>query len=100
MVVTLCLIAINSYNSVDAPKTRQFSYIEVWMIGVQIPIIISILEYGLIIGLQRFSVKFQIQSAAIYKQLDMLALFGTFAFFSSFNLWYWTHGDRLDHNIV
>ena len=39
--VTLDLIATNVYNSVKAPTKRGFSYIEIWMIGVQIPILLG-----------------------------------------------------------
>ena len=42
MIVTLYLISTNVYNSVEAPKIRGFSYIETWMIGTQIPILVSI----------------------------------------------------------
>ena len=41
MVLTLYLISANVYNSVDAPNSRGFSYIEIWMIGVQIPILLG-----------------------------------------------------------
>ena len=41
LLVTLDLIFTNVYNSVEGPKSRGFSYIEVWMVGMQIPIIIG-----------------------------------------------------------
>ena len=41
LLVTLDLIFANVYNSVEGPKSRGFSYIEVWMVGMQIPIIIG-----------------------------------------------------------
>ena len=53
MIVTLYLISANVYNSVDAPKTRGFSYIEIWMFGSQFPILLALLEYGFILYLKK-----------------------------------------------
>ena len=55
LVVTLFLISFNVYNSVQAPPGRGFSYIELWMVGMQIPILLAILEYSLILGVNRYS---------------------------------------------
>ena len=41
LLVTLDLIFANVYNSVKGPENRGFSYIEVWMVGMQIPIIVG-----------------------------------------------------------
>ena len=49
MIVTLYLISANVYNSVDAPKARGFSYIEVWSLGTQLPILLALCEYGFIL---------------------------------------------------
>ena len=57
MILTLYLISANVYNSVKGPKSRGFSYIEVWMIGTQIPILIALLEYGYILFLKKISRK-------------------------------------------
>ena len=54
LLVTLFLIATNVYNSVNAPFNRGFSYIEIWMIGVQSPIIWAIFEYGFLLGWKKF----------------------------------------------
>jgi hypothetical protein len=54
MVLTLYLISANVYNSVDAPNSRVFSYIELWMLGTQFPILIALLEYGYILYLYKF----------------------------------------------
>ena len=53
MIVTLYLISENVYNSVNAPTGRGFSYIEVWKLGTQLPIIIALCEYGLILHLKK-----------------------------------------------
>ena len=52
MIVTLYLISANVYNSVDAPKGRGFSYIELWMIGSQCPILLALCEYGFVLYLK------------------------------------------------
>ena len=44
------LIATNVYNSVKAPAERGFSYIEIWMIGIQIPILTGLIEYGVLLS--------------------------------------------------
>ena len=55
MIVTLYLISANVYNSVEANKNRGFSFIEVWMIGTQIPILLALCEYGFILYLKKVS---------------------------------------------
>ena len=52
--ITLDLIATNVYNSVKAPAKRGFSYVEIWMIGVQIPILLGILEYAILLALKKY----------------------------------------------
>ena len=54
LLVTLDLIFANVYNSVDGPKSRGFSYIEVWMVGLQIPIIIGILKYNVLLAMKKY----------------------------------------------
>ena len=53
MIITLFLILINTYTSVAAPNGRGFSYIEVWYIGIQVPIVFAFLEYGIILYVMR-----------------------------------------------
>ena len=57
MIVVLYLISANVYNSVDAPSNRGFSFIEVWMIGTQIPILLAVFEYGLVLYLKKIKIK-------------------------------------------
>ena len=54
LLVTLKLIATNVYNSVIGPLERGFSYIEIWMIGVYIPILLGILEYAALLILKKY----------------------------------------------
>ena len=55
--MTLYLISANVYNSVEAPKGRGFSYIEIWMVGTQFPILLALFEYGLILCLKKYEKK-------------------------------------------
>ena len=43
MLVMLYLISANVYNSISAPPGRGFSYIELWMVGMQIPILVALI---------------------------------------------------------
>mgnify|MGYP001338888313 CR=1 FL=1 len=53
MIVTLYLIFANVYNAVEAPDDRGFSYIEVWTLGSQVPILLAFCEYGYILYLKK-----------------------------------------------
>ena len=53
LLITLFLILTNVYNSVDAPKGRGFSYIEIWMLGAQFPILLALIEYGFVLYLKK-----------------------------------------------
>ena len=57
MIVTLYLISTNVYNSVDAPRNRGFSFIEIWMIGTQFPLILALCEYGSILFMKKTAEK-------------------------------------------
>ena len=59
MIVTLYLISANVYNSVDAPSSRGFSNIEVWMLGAQFPILLALCEYGFVLYLKKYANKDQ-----------------------------------------
>ena len=58
LLVTLFLISSNVYNSLNAPQGRGFSYIEIWLIGAQGPILLAIVEYGIILAWKQHSKKF------------------------------------------
>ena len=55
MILTLYLISANVYNAVEAPSTRGFSYIEVWILGTQAPILLALFEYGFILLLKKLA---------------------------------------------
>ena len=111
MIVTLYLISANVYNAVDAPHSRGFSNIEVWMIGAQIPILLALWEYGVILYLKKHANKDQNQVQAMtpnqnqvgtmtaddqdvklddrIKQMDSATMIFSFLFFTTFALVYW-----------
>ena len=57
MIVTLYLISANVYNSVEAPDGRGFSYIEIWMVGTQFPILLALCQYGFVLYLKKVDKK-------------------------------------------
>ena len=54
LLVTLHLISSNVYSSLDIPKRRGFSYIEIWMVGAQGVILIALFEYGIILAWKKW----------------------------------------------
>ena len=55
--MTLYLISTNVYNSVEAPPGRGFSYIEIWMVGTQFPILLALCQYGFVLYLKKVDKK-------------------------------------------
>ena len=93
MVVTLYLISANVYNSVDAPKSRGFSYIEIWMFGSQFPILLALLQYGFVLFLKKV-VKLSNQNETKkfeekIKLLDLATMIFSFCCFVIFASGYW-----------
>ena len=84
MIVTLYLISANVYNSVDAPKNRGFSYIEIWMLGSQFPILLALFEYGLILLFKKVDKMSDMQ----IKRLDFVAMIISFSIFLTFSFVY------------
>ena len=110
MLVTLELIAINVYSSVDGPSLRGFSLIELWSFGVQFPILMSIFEYGVILAIKRLSrnktsmlpttemlqgkgtimySKQRMDMEQLSKKIDVWACFTSLGFTLIFNVVYW-----------
>ena len=101
MIVTLYLISANVYNSVDAPKGRGFSYIEIWMLGAQFPILLALCEYGFVLHLKRLAKKSEDQVEAMnqddsgknlderIKKLDYASLTFNLLYFITFVSVYW-----------
>ena len=85
MIVTLYLISANVYNSVEAPAGRGFSYIEVWMIGSQFPILLALCEYGFVLFLKK--INNQIMDDTI-KMLDFATMIISLLSFVTFSTVY------------
>ena len=101
MIVTLYLISANVYNSVKAPDSRGFSYIEIWMIGTQVPILLALVEYGFILYLKRISKTLEDQNENLelgdpkenlddnIKKLDFATMIISFFYLTTFSVVYW-----------
>ena len=101
MILTLYLISANVYNSVDAPSNRGFSFIEIWMIGTQIPILLALCEYGFVLNLKRIAKKSEDQVETMnqddseknldekIKKLDYGSLIFSLVYFVTFVSVYW-----------
>ena len=93
MIVTLYLISANVYNSVDAPKSRGFSYIEIWMLGSQFPILLALFEYGFVLFLKKVVKLSDLIEENIFeekiKMLDLATMIISFCFFVIFASIYW-----------
>ena len=106
MIVTLYLISANVYNSVDAPKVRGFSYVEIWMLGSQFPILFALCEYGFVLYLKKVAKKVDEEKNLMImdrevvktkpdledkiKKLDFVTMIFSFIFFALFAILYWT----------
>ena len=108
MLVTLSLISTNIYASTNAPPERGFSYIELWMVGMQLPICVALVEYSLILGLKKYwkkndndedpkifmnrehSKEFKKnQDDTMFRNMDKIFFVLSFAYFMVFCLCYW-----------
>ena len=98
LLITLLLISINTYNSLHAaPVKRGISFIEIWFIGMVIPIIGAILEYAFLLCL--FKYEDQFRAAGLmdqekdlyewYKKVDSISLTVFATFLVSFNVVFW-----------
>ena len=85
MLIMLYLIQINTYNSVEAPPNRGFSSIEIWFIGIQSPILVAILEYGIILAIM----KFQPGKKMYFKNVDFGVFILSTTYLVLFNGFYW-----------
>ena len=106
MIVTLYLISANVYNSVDAPRVRGFSYIEIWIFGSQFPISLALIEYGFVLYFKKVAKKvneeknMEIMDGELIeakpdledqiKKLDFATLIFSLVSFVLFVIFYWT----------
>ena len=88
LLITIYLITENVYGSTEAPPDRGLSYIEIWTIGIQFPMLLALLEYSYIIALKRFNKK-KPNLTEIAKNIDIITLIISITFFFFFNIFYW-----------
>ena len=101
--MTLNLITSNVYMTINAPRERGFSQIEVWMIGVEGVILLALMEYGFLLALKRYNLSLPkgcksdqmkkfIHESTIedkMKMVDSFTFILSILFFVTFNLYYW-----------
>ena len=88
MLVTIFLVETAIYGSVEAPPLRGFTYIELWYIGVQIPIIFAIIEYGMTLAALKYNgadthMKYFPEGTTtgdVSKKVDLISFFLSFTF--------------------
>ena len=94
-----------------APSERGFSYIEIWLLGIQFPIILAIVEYGILLTMKRMQKKDngqvkiqvihsgnhpQIREKAIWdldqmgKTMDKWSFISSLSFMIIFTIVYWS----------
>ena len=94
LLITLCLIIINSYNSIDAPSRRGFSPIEIWFVGNLFPILLGILEYGIVLFLKKYfkqkCIKIKdLDLTSFARVMDLFTFALLVVYIIAFNLYYW-----------
>ena len=88
MLITLYLIKVNTYNSVEAPPGRGFSSIDIWSFGMQIPILVAILEYGTLLSMKKFWTKGG-NYETIMIHMDLFTFIASAFYLVVFNVCYW-----------
>ena len=68
-----------------APQNRGFSFIEIWFVGIQAPIFLAILEYGILLGIK----KFWPDKELVFKNVDLSMLSLSTIYLLVFNSFYW-----------
>ena len=103
MLVTLFLISTNVYSSINAPPERGFSYIELWMVGMQLPICIALVQYCIILGVKKNQKtndenskifvnrksNMELNIDTIFKNIDNVFFALSTVYFTVFCLCYW-----------
>ena len=94
LLITIFLIITNIYNSVNAPKSRGLSFIEIWIIGIDFQILGAILEYSYVILLKTQSAVSPMYNNSNtqkdrLKLIDRYALMTNLAYFIIFQCTFW-----------
>ena len=95
----LYLIQINTYNSAKVPPKRGFSSIEVWFVGMQVPILIAIFEYGVLLAMKKFLGETlegkNLNPEKLFRKIDLLFFIICSVYFVLFTLWYFISGSHM-----
>ena len=93
MLVVLFLIITTIHGTVEGPSVRGFSYIEIWMLGSQVPILVALLEYGYVLYLKKVVKISNQDEMKIFedkiKKLDLVTMIFSFCSFTMFASIYW-----------
>ena len=68
-----------------APQNRGFSFIEIWFVGIQAPIFLAILEYGILLGIK----KFWPDKELVFKKMNLSMFILSTIYLLVFNGFYW-----------
>ena len=94
LLITIILIITNIYNSIDAAPNRGFSFVEVWYIGIIVPIFIGIIEYGVILAVKKYGDDdcdkiLKIDKHIFFQSIDIFTLIVCIILLVIFNVTYW-----------
>ena len=99
MLTVLFLIITSIHANVDGPSGRGFSYIEMWYVGMFVPILVAIFEYAIILVIIKFKeVDGQIQInyfnskikvGKLLAYVDIVVMFLSFIFLVIFVIWFY-----------
>ena len=96
LLITIYLIVWNIYGTIKAPPSRGFSYIEIWIMGMQFNILFAILEYSCVLAYKRSNIGLSIGTKRTFANFDVVVKFADFfslifslAIFCIFNVIYW-----------
>ena len=100
LLLTMLLISTTNYVAVEAPPKRGMSYIEIWIIGMQIPTLIAIFETGFVLlqyrkqqklqdSVQRMNVNKKTSKSVDIKKYDIVTGRILVAYFLLFQIIYW-----------
>ena len=96
LLITIFLINTNIYNSVNAPKDRGLSFIEMWILGIDFQILAAIIEYSYVILQKRKRVSVMDYDSvedtdydSKLRMIDRYSLIASFAYFIMFQTIFW-----------
>ena len=101
LLLTMLLISTTNYVAVEAPPKRGMSYIEIWIIGMQIPTLIAIFETGFVLlqyrkqqklqdSVQKMNVNKKTTKSVDIKKYDIVTGRILVAYFLLFQIIFWS----------